>query len=135
MTRPDALTRFIDALRSAANADEPGLRESAFEALAAARDPEAQQQLVDGLETPGRALVPAALALRLLSQDPHAPARDAALSYADDTSDPAARLEALRVLASDPRSVDRFVQLLSEPLESEEVRILAATALSSQTTE
>ena len=54
-----------------------------------------------------------------------------ARSFADDPSDPAARLEALRVLASDPESVERFATLLSDVSQPDDVRTLAATALSS----
>ena len=130
-TFSDWLPKYLEALRSATDADDQPLREVAFEALVSFSDREAQQRLVDGLENPGDALVPADVALRLLSQDPHAAAREVAQVFADDPSNAPARLEALRVLASDPDSVERFAKLLKDSSQPEDVRTLVATALSS----
>lgn len=130
-TFSDWLPRFLEGLRSASRSDHAGLRELAFEALIAYGSREDQQSLIDGLADPEAALVSPAVALRLLSQDPHAPAREVARSLADTATDPETRLESLRVLASDPESVDRFAGILADPGEATDARTLAATALGS----
>ena len=122
---------FLDALRSASDSENKPLRELAFETLTSYEDKETQQRILDGLMNPSVALIPKDFALRLLSQDPHSSAHEAARLYAEDDSDEAVRLEALRVLASDPGSVERFAALLIDGNQPEEIRTLAATALSS----
>ena len=127
---PEWLPRFRDGLRAAAASDHPALREAAFETLIALGDSQSQQALIDSLRSRTE-LVSDELTLRLLSQDPHASARDVAQEFAGRETDEAVRLEALRVLASDTASADRFADLIADGTESESVRTLAATALNS----
>ncbi len=120
---------FTDALRNILMQGDAEVASAAAETLINHEDEETQQLLIDGLGKDGPPNVPAAIALRLLSQNPHAAARNAALTYVDSTHPESERLEALRVLASDNKSVQLFANLLADETESEAIRSLAATAL------
>lgn len=124
------LPRYRDVLRSVAEAPDQRLREASFEVLISYGDTYAQEKLINSL-TSQSGLIPNDQALRLLSQDPHSSAREAALTFTSPDIDAGTRLEAYRVLAGDPESANEFAALLRDPTEDEAIRTLAATALNS----
>lgn len=121
---------FLAALRAVA---QPGtdreLSEPALEVLASDKDLEAQQLLRRGLEDPKAALVSPAKALQLLAFDAHSGAADLARKIFHDTTDTETKEEALRVLASDPKSADLFSTLLKDKNQPRSIRALSATGL------
>jgi len=126
-TFPEWRPMFFEALRRALS--EPELRAAALEVLTQSRDRFAQEKLLEGLRDPGQALVPPDQALRLLSSDPHADVRDVARSVAAEPPDEETLLQAMKVLAGDPRSVEGFKSMLADSSQSLPVRKMAATAL------
>lgn len=119
---------FIGALRRAAESPSPELRVAALEALVRHGDKKTQERLLEGLRDPRKALLDPAYALRLLSDDAHSGVLEHAIRIADDPPSEVARVDALRVLASDPRQKERFRALLAGS-ESDTVRSLARAAL------
>ena len=128
-TAPDWQPDYKQALRDTSQADDMRLRYTALATLAAMKDRSSQEVLMQGLAQPEKARVSPQQALQLLSKDPHSGVQEIAQRFADDRSDEAARLEALRVLANDPGSARRFRSLFLDSEERPEVRKLAATAL------
>jgi hypothetical protein len=125
--RPD----FIEALRSALS--EPRLRAAALEVLSLFKDRPTQARLLDGLRNPKRALVPVQEALRLLSTDVHADVIDAARKLTNlqqSRKNPAAFMQAVRILAADPGSVGTLEKVLTNDAYHVNARRLAATAIS-----
>jgi hypothetical protein len=123
--RPDYLT----ALRSLMEDPDAELRQRALGILAREQDGYAQQRLLEGLEQPDKALVSPEKALQLLSYDIHTDAYPIAREVANNPPNPAARLEALRLLAADAKSAPAFEAILRNKEELPEVRQLAASAL------
>jgi hypothetical protein len=126
-TFPEWRPAFLEALRRALS--EPELRMAALEALTHEGDRSTQEKLLAGLREPDQALVPPDQALRLLSSDPHADVRGMARAVATDPPDEATLLQAMKILAGDPESVEGFRSLLADSSQSLPVRKLAATAL------
>lgn len=126
-TYPEWRPAFFDALRRALSV--PELRAAAFEVLVHGRDRYAQQTLLAGLRNQGQALVPPDQALRLLSSDPHADVRDVARSVAGNPPDEETLLQAMKVLAGDPESIEGFKATLADSSQSLPIRKMAATAL------
>lgn len=126
-TFPEWRPLFLDALRRALS--EPELRAAALEVLTQERDRPTQEKLLAGLREPDQALVPPDQALPLLSTDPHADVRGVAREIAEAPPDEKTHMEALKILASDPGSVEGFKSLLEDSSQSLPVRTLAATAL------
>jgi hypothetical protein len=126
-TFPEWRSLFFEALRRALS--EPELRAAALEVLTHGRDRYTQEKLLEGLRKPDQALVPPDQALQLLSSDPHADVRDVAREIASAPPDEATLLQAMKVLAGDPGSVEGFKSLLADSSQSISVRKLAATAL------
>jgi hypothetical protein len=124
---PDWRPVFLEALR--ATRSEPELRAPALEALTQEGDRDTQEVLLTGLREPEKALVPPEQALRLLSNDPHTDVRGMAAEVADHPPSEAALKQALKALAGDPGSAERFKALLADGTQSTAVRQLAATAL------
>lgn len=128
-TASDWHATFVTALRSAAESEDALLCNAAFKSLASMKDRVAQEVLLKGLGSPDEARVAPEAALRYLSLDPHSGVQAEARKLADDTPDEEVRLEALRVLASDSGSVERFRSVLADRAEKPAVRKLCATAL------
>ncbi len=97
--------------------------------LALAKDGFAQQRLLEGLEDPQKALLPPEKALQLLSYDIHAGAYAAAHDILEAPPNPAAKLEALRILSADAGAAPLFESILRNKSETPEIRQLAAAAL------
>jgi hypothetical protein len=121
---------YKQALRDVATDPAEELRENALELLAIDKDPYAQELLVAGLERPEAALVPDAKALQLLAYDDHAEIVPLARRVYK-RSKGAAREEALRLLATDPKSERLFSRLLKDKSEKRSIRRISASGLQS----
>ncbi|AQW32344.1 hypothetical protein ACKZDW_02840 (plasmid) [Ralstonia syzygii subsp. celebesensis] len=120
---------YMTALRSLCRDPDMDIRQRAFGLLAREQDADTQALLLAGLEGTQDALLPPEKALQLLSYDPHAGAYEVARKIEQDPPNTLARREALRVLAADADSVDRFADVLRDKKEPTEVRQIAAGAL------
>jgi hypothetical protein len=121
---------FFNALRQLAQpGTAPELCEGALAILAVEKDPDTQQRLRDGLQSPKSALVSAATALQLLSNDDHANLADLALDIFHKAVDLGTKEAALRVLATDAKSQDLFTKLLEDKSQPRSLRALSATGL------
>ena len=122
---------FVEALRDAVRT--PRLRAAALEVLSLFKDRPTQALLLDGIRNPRRALVPVHEALRLLSTDVHADVIDAARKLANlrqSRQNPAAFMQAIRILAADPGSAKMLESVVSNDAYNVDARRLAATGLS-----
>jgi len=122
---------FVEALRSAVNTRE--LRAPALEVLSLLKDRPTQALLLAGIRNPKKALVRLDEALRLLSTDVHADVIDAARKV---TKSPQARknkaafVEAVRILAADPKSKGTLENVVANESASMDARRVAATGVS-----
>lgn len=120
---------YIATLRKVAKAPNAELRQAALSVLARMKDGFAQKILLEGLQTPEKALLPAEQSLQLLSYDIHADAYAVAREIAGKPPNAAARREALRLLSADAKAVPLFERLLRDKNEAAEIRQLSAVAL------
>ena len=120
---------YRDALRRVATDIDPHLREQALEVLALNNDDYARALLLDGLSEKLEPLVSKAKAVQLLAQDDHGTALAAANRILDEADDPTAQQEAVRVLATDPGSESRLLDLYKDRETESALRIASATAL------
>lgn len=120
---------YMTALRALRDDPDREIRWRAFGILMRESDADTQTVLLNGLEHPQEALLPAEKALQLLSSDAHAGAYDVARRIVHEPPNPVARREALRVLAADANSADLFEHILLDKNEPEPIRQLAASAL------
>lgn len=121
---------YKQALRDIATDPRATLRESAIELLAMSKDPYAQDLLVQGLERPDDAVVSEARALQFLGYDDHADHAPLARRVFKRATGPA-REEALRILATDPKSERLFSQLFKDKSEKSNIRRISASGLQS----
>ena len=121
---------YKQALRDVATDPVPELRELALEPLAIERDPYAQDLIVKGLKRPEDALLPEAKAIQLLGYDDHAEIVPLVRRVYKRSKGPA-REEALRVLATDPKSEPLLRRLLTDKSEQRNIRQLSASGLQS----
>ena len=122
---------YLTALRSVATDPDPELRQRVLGLLAREKDGFVQDLLIKGLEDPQKALVPPEKALQLLSYDIHTNAYSVARDVVNNPPSPAAREEALRLLAADAASKPLFEKILRDKEETKEARQIAAGALQS----
>jgi hypothetical protein len=120
---------YIGALREVAEDPHAELRQRALGILAREKDSFVQDKLLEGLQNPEKALVPPEKALQLLSYDVHAEAYPVARAIVSEPPNPAAKREALRLLAADASSAPMFERILRDKDEPAEVRQLSASAL------
>ena len=121
---------YKQALRDVATDPDGKLRESALEVLAIHKDPYAQDLLVRGLKRPKDALVPEAKAIQFLGYDDHAEFVPL-VRQVYKRARGAAREEALRLLATDPKSEKLFTRLLKDKSEKSSIRRISASGLQS----
>jgi hypothetical protein len=121
---------YNQALRDVATDPQRALRESALELLAIDRDPYAQDLLWRGLQRPKEAMVSDAKAIQFLGYDDHAELVPLARQIFE-RSRGAAREEALRVLATDPKSEKLLTRLLKDKSEKSSIRRISASGLQS----
>jgi hypothetical protein len=122
---------FVEALRGAV--EDRQVRAAALEVLSLLKDRPTQELLLSGIRHPRRALVPLDQALRLLSTDIHGDVIAVARQLIASPrlrKNKAALLQAVRILGSDPRSVDTLEKVLANDAYGLDARRLAATALS-----
>jgi hypothetical protein len=122
---------YLAALRSLVDDPDPEVRQRVLGILAREQDGYTQQRLLEGLQQPEKALVPPEKALQLLSYDIHADAYPVAREIVKKPPNPAAKREALRLLAADAGSVPTFEGILRDKNEPLEIRQLSASALHS----
>jgi hypothetical protein len=120
---------YIATLREVAEDPDPELRQRVLGILAREKDGYAQKKLLEGLQHPEKALVPAEKALQLLSYDVHAEAYPIARSIVSKPPNAAARREALRLLAADASAAPVFEKILRDKDELAEIRQISASAL------
>jgi hypothetical protein len=120
---------YVAALRTVATDPNPELRQRALGILARQKDGFAQKKLLEGLRQPEKALVPPEKALQLLSYDIHGGAYAAARQIAKEPPNPAAKHQALRLLAADAASAPMFEKILLDKDEQRDNRQVAAAAL------
>ena len=111
--------------------DDPNLelRDIAVEMLAQKKDEVVQQRLLDGLERREPPIVADARALHLLGYDIHAGQFPTVRKFAQQSPDPAARLEAVRLLAADTESADLLLTLFDDRTQPDDVRRASGSAL------
>jgi hypothetical protein len=122
MNVPDAYQEMLDD-------PELEFRIFAFTKLVIHGDARAQQRLIQGLENPEQASVPAPTAIGILSMAPKKEFYPAVFKVMQETKDPAARLEAIRVLGAYPEARQPLVAIAHEANEKPEYREAALGAL------
>jgi hypothetical protein len=122
---------FFAALRSIVDDPDTQVRQAAIEILALEKDEYVQRRLNEGLDDPSSALVNPAKAIQLLGQDVHAELYPRLREIVQNPPSPAAREEAVRLLAGDPDSKSLLVELLRNKEEVLKIRTLSAVALQS----
>jgi len=120
---------YITTLREVASDPDSELRQRALGILAREKDGYAQKKLLEGLESPEKALVPPEKALQLLSYDVHTDAYSAARDIVKEPPNTASKREALRLLAADASSAPLLEKVLRDKEETLEVREMSAAAL------
>jgi hypothetical protein len=122
-------TRFLATLRSIVDDPDPVLRVRALSVLARERDAEIQRRLVDGLQNPQRALVAPEIAIPLLAYDLEAAATSAVRRYAEADAPLPARVEAVRLLATDADARPAVEEIARNRAEPDALRRAATAAL------
>jgi HEAT repeat protein len=122
---------FLAALRSIVEDPDTAVRQAAIEVLAMEKDEYVQRRLNAGLDDPSKALVSPEKAIQLLGQDVHAELYPRLREIIQNPPSPAAREEAVRLLAGDPESKELLVNLLRDKDEDLKIRTLGAVALQS----
>ena len=122
---------FLAALRSIVEDADAAVRQAVIEVLALEKDEYVQRRLNEGLDDPSRALVSPEKAIQLLGQDVHAELYPRLREMIQNPPSPAAREEAVRLLAGDPESRELLVNLMSDKEEGLGIRSLSAAALQS----
>ncbi|MDM0116590.1 hypothetical protein QTI66_31075 [Variovorax sp. J22R133] len=120
---------YLSALRALRGDPDLEVRQRVLGILARENDGDTQAMLLEGLQDPVKAVLPAEKALQLLSYDVHAGAFEVARQIAENPPNALARREALRVLAADGGSASMFETVLRSQTEPMEVRQIAAAAL------
>jgi hypothetical protein len=123
--RPD----YLAALRSLIDDKDADLRRRVIGILAREADEYVQRRLIEGLEQPSKALVPAAKAIQFLGYDIHAEHFPILREIVRRPPNRAAQKEAVRLLGSDPSSKDLLAEILEDKSESPDVRNVSAIAL------
>jgi hypothetical protein len=125
--RPD----YLAALRSIIDDPDARLRHRAIGILAREKDEYVQRRLIDGLEGRSEALAPTEKAIQYLGYDVHAEYFPLLRRIVEQPPTPAARTEAVRLLAADPSSTDLLLTILGNKRESPDVRRISAIGLQS----
>jgi hypothetical protein len=125
--RPD----FLNVLRSLVEDPDSDLREQALELLSQEKDEFVQRRLVEGLRNPALALVAPEHAIQFLGYDIHAEHFPLLRDLVRRAPNLLAKLEAVRLLGSDPSAKGLLVELLTNKGEDAEVRTASAVALQS----
>lgn len=119
---------YIALLRGLAQDADKDIRAAALERLTLTNDSEAQKLLREGLENVRKALVPAAKAIQLLARDDHGSGMPIFRELVASAKG-RVREQALRALASDPRSAALFERIAANKDEKTPIREIAALNL------
>jgi len=119
---------YIALLRRLAQDSDKDVRAGVLERLTLTNDSEAQKLLREGLENVRKALVPAAKAVQLLARDDHGSGMPIFRELAASAKG-RVREQALRALASDPRSAALFERIAGDKDEKTSIREIAALGL------
>ena len=122
---------YMAALRQLVDDPDAQLREHAIGALALHKDEFVQRRLLEGLESPDRALTEPERAIQLLGHDVHAEHFPVVRRLARHAPNQNVKQEAVRLLAADPESRQLLADLLANQDESPEIRSLSAVGLRS----
>jgi len=122
---------YLATLRSIVDDKDKRLSQQAIEILAFEKDEFVQRRLNEGLKNPSKALVSPAKAIQLLGQDVHAELYPLLRKIIKSPPSPAAKEEAVRLLAGDPASKKLLIELLRDKQEPLKIRTLSAVALQS----
>ena len=122
---------FLAALRAVIDDQNASLRQEALETLAQDSDEYAQRRLLEGLKDSSQALVSPEKAVQLLGYDIHAEHYPILKDMVQNPPSPETKEEAVRLLASDPRSKELLVDVLKDKDEHRKVRNASAAALQS----
>jgi HEAT repeat protein len=111
--------------------DDPEIdfRIFAFTKLVTHGDARAQQRLIQGLDNPASAPLPAPIAIDILSMAVKKEFYPAVFKVLQNTTDDATRLEAIRSLGTYPEARDQLVKISRDPHEAEPFREAALGAL------
>lgn len=121
--------RYTDALHGAITDPDSEIRHFALDVLIDNKDAVARQRLMDGLQGKIAPLLAPAAALSLLARDDHASAGTIARDLLAKSADVATRMQAVRVLGSDPGATDLIANILKDKDEFREVRRAGGVAL------
>ncbi|MGH3921094.1 MAG: hypothetical protein ACRDSG_18980 [Pseudonocardiaceae bacterium] len=130
---PAIRPEYLATLRSIIEDPDAQLRRRAIGILAREKDEYIQRRLVEGLERRSAPLVPAAKAIQFLGYDVHAEYFPMLRRIIEHPPSPAAKKEAVRLLAADPDAADLLLSILQDRSENPEVRKLSAIALQAVT--
>jgi HEAT repeat protein len=122
---------YLETLRSIVDDPDPTLRRRALGILARYKDEYAQRRLIEGLEHPSKALVPAAKAIQYLGYDVHADYFPLLRRIVEKPPTVSAEREAIRLLAADPGSKALLARVLNDKEQPRSVRQMSALALQS----
>jgi hypothetical protein len=122
---------YHEALRSSVTDPDPTIRRRSLGLLARAKDEYAERRLVEGLEHPSKALVPPVKAIQFLGYDVHTAYFPLMRRIVDKPPSAAARREAIRLLASDPKSHTTLERIMTDKGEQRATRQVSAVALQS----
>lgn len=122
---------YLDVLRSIIDDQDAELRQQAIGVLAKEKDEYVQRRLLEGLEDPSKALIPPEKAIQMLGFDIHAEHYPILRDMVKSPPNPAAKKEAVRLLAADAASKNMLAEILSDKGEDKEVRRTSAIALES----
>ena len=120
---------YMATLREIIDDPNEELRQRVLGILSRENDGYTQKKLIEGLQDPGKALVPPEKALQLLSNDVHAEAYSVAREIVEQPPNPEAKREALRLLSADANSAPMFERLMRDKDEDREIRQISAAAL------
>ena len=125
----DVRADYVAALRELTADKSVTLRQRAYGLLARSGDSYAEKALVTGLKNPDKAGVPPGDALHYLGYNLHSGVHTLARSIFDKSKDQTVRQQALRLMATDPKSLKTIQSTLADKKESVEVRQTSAEAL------
>jgi hypothetical protein len=121
--------QIIDAYRSLVEDKNQKIRESVITYLAQEKDEYAQRKLLEGLDTPSKALLPEEKAVHLLGYDIHAGIYPTLRNIVEKSSNNYSRMEAIHILGSEPNAKDLLLKIYDNKKERYGVRKNSLMAL------
>ncbi|WP_439697022.1 hypothetical protein ACFGVS_00670 [Mucilaginibacter sp. AW1-7] len=125
------LPAYLAALRGLMDDPEPMIRDQVMGVLGKFKDEYLQRRVIEGLEEPGKALVPPERGVQLLGYDIHAEQYPLLQKLLENPPNAQTKIEAARILALDPNSKDLLLDRLKDKGELKDVRSSSALAVQS----